>query len=43
MEKLIVWNKLLTTYREVDVVYIEVNTGHPYMVGKWEVGGIGLQ
>ena len=42
-EKLIVWHKELPTYREGDVVYIEFKTGHPDMVGKWEVGDIGVQ
>ena len=41
VEKLIVWHKVLTTYREGDVVYIEFKTGHPDMVDKWEVGDIG--
>ena len=32
VEKLIVWHKYLTTYREGDAVYIEVSTGHPDML-----------
>ena len=34
VEKLIVWHKSLSTYREGDEVYMELNTGHPDMVGK---------
>ena len=34
VENLIVWHKALPTYREGGEVYIENNTGHPYMVGK---------
>ena len=37
------WHKSLPTYREGDAVYIEFNTGPPYMVGKVEVGDIGVQ
>ena len=43
LEKMVVWHKELTSYREVDAVYIEFNTGHHYMVGRWEVGDIGVQ
>ena len=43
VEKLIVWHTVLTTYTEGDMVYIEINTGHPDMVGKCEVGDIGVQ
>ena len=34
VEKLIMWHKVLPTYIEGGVVYIESKTGHPYMVGK---------
>ena len=37
------WHKALPTYRYSGVVYIQFNTGHPDMVGKWEVVGIGVQ
>ena len=43
VEKLIVWHKALPTYREGDQVYIEFKTGHPDMVGKQEIGDIGVQ
>ena len=43
VEKMIVWHKVLPTYREGDEMYIEFKTGHPDMVGKWEVGDIGVQ
>ena len=43
VEKLIVWYKALPTYREGDAVSIEFKTGHPDMVGKWEVSDIGVQ
>ena len=35
VENIIVCHKSLPTYREGDEVYIEFNTGHPDMVGKW--------
>ena len=34
VENLVVWHKVLPTYREVGVVYILIKTGKPYMVGK---------
>ena len=42
-EKLIVRHKAMPNYREVDAVYIEFNTGHPDIVGEWEVRDIGMQ
>ena len=33
----------MPNYREVDAVYIEFNTGHPDIVGEWEVRDIGMQ
>ena len=41
-EKLVVCRKALPTYIEGDAMYIEFNTGHPDMVGKWKLGGIGV-
>ena len=43
VEKLIVWHKAMPTYGEGDKMYIKLMTGHPDMVGKWEVGDIGVQ
>ena len=43
LENLIVWHKSLTTYREGDVVCIESNNVHPYMVNKGGGGDIGVQ
>ena len=43
VQNLIVWHKALPAYREGDVVYIEFNTGHPDMLGKWEVSDTVLQ
>ena len=40
VEKLIVWNKELHTYREGNMVYIEFNTVHPDMAFKEESGAI---
>ena len=34
VEKLVVWHKAMTTYREGDGVYIYFKTGHPDMVGN---------
>ena len=34
VENMLVWQKVLSSYREGDVVYIESKTGHPAMVGK---------
>ena len=42
-EKLIVWNKAMTNYREGDAVYIEFKTVQLYMVDKWEVGDTGVK
>ena len=28
----------MPTYGEYDTMYIELNTGRPGMLGKWEVG-----
>ena len=43
LEKLIVWHKELTSYREGDVAYIVFNTGQPDILGKCEVVDIGVQ
>ena len=43
VEKMIVWHKALSTYIEDDMVYIEFKTGHPVMVGNWEVNDIVVQ
>ena len=40
VEKMIMQNKALTTYREVDDVYIELKTGHPDMLGKYEISNL---
>ena len=42
-DTMIVWYKELPTYREGNAVYIQLKTGHPDMVGKWEVGDIVVQ
>ena len=43
VEKLIVWHKALPTYREGDMVWIEIKTGIPDIVGKGERGDIIVQ
>ena len=43
VENLIVWHKSLSNYIKDDDVYIELNTGHPDMLGKYEIGDIIVQ
>ena len=43
VDKLVVWHKELHTYREFYGVYIESTIVHPDMVGKGEVGFIGVK
>ena len=43
VEKLIVWQKSLATYREGDAVYIELNTRSTDMIGNGEGVAVGVQ
>ena len=43
VEKQVVWNKALPTYREVDMAYTEFNNGSPEMVGKEYYSAVGVQ
>ena len=43
LDKLIVWHRELHTYREDDVLYKKLNTGHPDMEDKGEIGAIGVK
>ena len=40
LDKLIVWHRELQTYREDDVLYTKLNTGHPDMEDKGGIGAI---